>query len=178
MLHAAVIVPIVRYPDPAVVFVLRAAHLRRNPGQVAFPGGVVDEADGEDPATTALREFEEELGVPRERVTIVDRLQNVVTLSLNVSVTPFLGIVDPPVAYRPDERETAGVHEVPLAALYARGALHEGTEPVERDGRIFHVATWLFDHEDLHVWGATGRMLQNLLTRYPSIVTLPLWGNR
>jgi 8-oxo-dGTP pyrophosphatase MutT (NUDIX family) len=178
MLHAAVVVPIVRYPEPAIVFVLRAAHLRRNPGQVAFPGGVVDEADGEDPATTALREFEEELGVQRERVAIVDRLQNVVTLSLNVSITPFLGVLDPPVAYRPDERETAGVHEVPLAALYAPGALHEGVEPVERDGRVHQVATWLFDHEVLHVWGATGRMLHDLLTRYPSLVTLPLSGKR
>jgi 8-oxo-dGTP pyrophosphatase MutT (NUDIX family) len=174
MLHAAVVIPIVRYPEPAIVFVLRAAHLRRNPGQVAFPGGVVDEADGEDPVTTALREFEEELGVPRERLTIVERLESVVTLSLNVSVTPFLGVLDPPVIYQPDEAETAGVHEVPLAMLYAPGALHEGTETVERDGRTYHVATWLFDHEGLHVWGATGRMLHNLVTRYPSIVTLPL----
>jgi 8-oxo-dGTP pyrophosphatase MutT (NUDIX family) len=174
MLHAAVVVPIVGQADPAIVFVRRAAHLRRNPGQIAFPGGVIDDADGGDPRVAALREFEEELGVPRERVRITAQLEDVVTLSLGVRVTPYLGVLAEPPAWQPDPSETESVHEVPLRALYARGALHEGTEVVEREGARFTVETWLFDHGAVHVWGATARILAALLARYPRIDSLPL----
>jgi len=174
MLQAAVIVPLIRYHEPAIVFVRRASHLRRNPGQVAFPGGVVDIADGEDAMVTALREFEEELGVPKTRVTVVDRLEPVVTLSLNVCVAPYVGVLDPPIEYVPEEAETESVHEVPLSALYLPGALREGVEAVVHDGREVFVNSWLFDHEGLHVWGATARILHGLLIRYPSMFELPL----
>jgi len=174
MLQAAVIVPLIRYHEPAIVFVRRAAHLRRNPGQVAFPGGVVDVTDGEDAMVTALREFEEELGVPKTRVKVVDRLEPVVTLSLNVCVSPYVGVLDPPVEYVLDQTETESAHEVPVSALYRSGAVREGIEPIEHDGREVFVNSWLFDYEGLHVWGATARILHGLLSRYPSIVGLPL----
>jgi 8-oxo-dGTP pyrophosphatase MutT (NUDIX family) len=172
MLQAAVVIPIVRYVEPAIVFIKRAAHMRRNPGQIAFPGGIVEAADA-DPTATALREFEEELGISAQRVRIVDRLDPVVTLSLGVSVTPLVGVLEPPLEYRLDESEIAGVQEVPIAALYAPGAVREGTETIPRDGREVVVSTWIFDHEGLHVWGATARMLHGLLARYPSVVDLP-----
>jgi 8-oxo-dGTP pyrophosphatase MutT (NUDIX family) len=148
--------------------------MRRNPGQIAFPGGIVEAADGSDPGATALREFEEELGIPSARVTIVDRLDPVVTLSLGVSVTPLVGILDPPLQYDLAVSEIAAVHEVPVAALYAPGAVHEGSETIPLDGRDVVVSTWIFDHDGLHVWGATARMLHGLLARYPSVVDLPL----
>lgn len=174
MLHAAVIIPIIRYVEPAVVFIKRAAHMRRNPGQIAFPGGIVEAADGADPGTTALREFEEELGISATRVKIVDRLDPVVTLSLGVSVTPLVGVLEPPLVYRLDESEIAGVQEVPIAALYAPGAVREGTETIPRGGRDVVVSTWIFDHGELHVWGATARMLHGLLARFPLVIDLPL----
>jgi 8-oxo-dGTP pyrophosphatase MutT (NUDIX family) len=173
VLRAAVIVPIVRHAEPTIVFVRRAAHLRRNPGQIAFPGGAVD-ANDDGECSAALREFEEELGVPRERVRVVDQLDEVVTLALNARVTPFLGLIDPPVTWIPDERETESVHEVPLAALYAPGALHEGEEKVVHEGRRYVVHTWMFDYAGIHVWGATGRMLHLLVERYPEVDRLPL----
>jgi hypothetical protein len=70
--------------------------------------------------------------------------------------------------------EIAAVHEVPVAALYAPGAVHEGSETIPLDGRDVVVSTWIFDHDGLHVWGATARMLHGLLARYPSVVDLPL----
>jgi 8-oxo-dGTP pyrophosphatase MutT (NUDIX family) len=173
VLRAAVIVPIVRRPEPTIVFVKRAAFLRRNPGQIAFPGGALDAGDGDDPELAALREFEEELGVPRDRVRIVARLDDVTTLAINAHVTPFVGILDPPPAWTLDH-ETESVHEVPLAALYAAGAVHEADEHVVHEGRRFTVRTWMFDYDGLHVWGATGRMLHALLTRYPALSGLPL----
>jgi 8-oxo-dGTP pyrophosphatase MutT (NUDIX family) len=164
VLRAAVIVPIVRRAQPTIVFVRRAAHLRRNPGQIAFPGGAIDASDGADPLAAALREFEEELGVPRERVRIIERLDEVT--ALNARVTPFLGSLDPPLTWRLDH-ETESVHEISLAALYAPGAVREADEHVVHDGRRFTVRTWMFDHDDIHVWGATGQMLHMLLERYP-----------
>lgn len=167
-------IPIVRYREPALVFIKRAHHLTRNPGQIGFPGGFVDASDGGDASVAALREFEEELGVAREHVRIVERLEDVVTVTLQVTVTPFVGIVDPPITYRHDANETASVHEVPLAALYEVGALHAGTERVARDGRQFSVHTWLFDYGDIHVWGATARMLREFVKRYERLEDVPL----
>ncbi len=174
MQRAAVIVPIVRYIEPAIVFVRRAAHLRRSPGDLGFPGGLVDAADGDDTLVTALREFEEELGVERARVRIIERLEDVETLALATRLSSFIGVIEPPVTWHPDPSETAGVHEVPLSALYAPGAVYEGLEPVERGGQSFLVRTWLFDHDDLHVWGASARILRGLLDWYPHLVDLPL----
>ena len=171
MLFAAVVIPIVRSDDPAVVFVRRAEHLRRNPGQIAFPGGVIDPTDSS-AHDAALREFEEELGLPRDRVAIFARLEDVVTLALSVTVTPFVGTIDPPLDFTADKSETADVHEIPLDAIYAPGALHRGTEAVVHDGTRYDVPTWLFDYAGVHVWGATARMLHALMVRYPTVEAL------
>ena len=171
MLFAAVVIPVVRRDDPTLVLVRRAAHLRRNPGQIAFPGGIIDASD-RDARAAALREFEEELGVPRDRVQIVARLEDVVTLALSVMVTPFVGFVDSPIAFAHDPSETAGVHEIALSAIYAPRALRRGIETVVHEGRSYDVPTWLFDHGDVHVWGATARMLHALLIAYPTIESL------
>ena len=168
MLLAAVIVPLVRAPEPHLILVRRAAHLRRNPGQIAFPGGIIDPTDIDSEAA-ALREFEEELGVPRARVHVFARLEDIVTLALSVTVTPYVATVAPPIdyAYTPDE--TAAVHEIPLAAIYEPGALVHGVERgVVHGGKSYDVASWLFDYGDVHVWGATARMLHALLTRFPT----------
>lgn len=167
MLYAAVVIPIVTYDTPQMIFVRRAAHLRRNPGQVAFPGGIIDPGD-DDARDAALREFEEELGVPRERVHVVARLEDVVTLALSVTVAPYLGFLSPPLTYAFDTAETESVHEVPIAALYEAGRLHCGSESVVHEGRPYDVPSWLFDYGPLHVWGATARMLHSLVTRYPT----------
>lgn len=171
MLFAAVVIPIVRGNDPAIVFVRRAEHLRRNPGQIAFPGGVIDVTDT-CARDAALREFEEELGLRRERVEIFARLEDVVTLALSVTVTPFVGTIDPPLDFAVDPNETADVHEIPLRAIYEIGALHRGIEAVIHDGTRYDVPTWLFDHGGVHIWGATARMLHALVVRYPTIDAL------
>jgi len=173
MLLAAVVIPIVRHPDPTIVFVRRAEHLRRNPGQIGFPGGLIDAGDS-DAQAAALREFEEELGVPPESVHIAGRLDDVVTLSLSVTVTPFLAFLDPPVTFAVDASETQSLHEVPLAALYATGALHEGIEHHLRHGVAYDVPSWLFDYDGIHVWGATARMLHTLVARYDTVERLLL----
>lgn len=165
MLEAAVVIPIVRRDEPALVLVRRAAHLRRNPGEIAFPGGIVDATD-RDARSAALREFEEELGVPQTCVRIIDRLEDVTTLALSVVIAPFVGLIDARATFAPNASETQSVHEVPLHALYAPGALSEGFERVVFNGRTLEVRSWLFDYEDLHVWGATARILHSFTIAY------------
>jgi len=168
MLFAAVIVPLVRVPEPRLILVRRAAHLRRNPGQIAFPGGIIDAAD-RDSEAAALREFEEELGIARSRVHVFDRLEDIVTLALSVTVTPYVATIEPPLEYAVSPDETAEIHEIPLAAIYAPGALVHGVERgVVHGGKAYDVPSWLFDYRDVHVWGATARMLHALLSRFPT----------
>lgn len=167
VLFAAVVVPIVRYERPALIVVRRAAHLRRNPGQIAFPGGIVDASDAGSDAT-ALREFEEEVGISRERVRLVSRLADVVTLAASVTVSPYVGVIEPPIVYAHDPAETASVHEIALAEIYVPGALRRGTERVEASGVRHDVPTWIFDSGELHVWGATAHMLADLVERFPN----------
>jgi len=167
MLFAAVLVPVVRRAQPTLIVVRRAAHLRRNPDQIAFPGGLVDSTDV-DAGAAALREFEEELGVPRRSAVICGRLDDVVTLSGSVTIAPFVAIVEPPLRFAPDSAETQSVHEIPLDALYAPGALHEGRERVVVEGAAREVRSWLFDYDGIHIWGATARIMHMLLQRYES----------
>ena len=175
MLFAAVIVPIVRRDVPTLVFVRRAMHLRRNPGQIGFPGGLIDPGDA-DAERAARREFEEEVGVPSARVRVVGRLADVVTLSLGVTIAPFVATLAAPVDFALDPRETQSIHEIPIEALYVSGALHDGYESVVHDGRRYDVASWLFDYGDVHVWGATARIVRGLVTRYPTAGDLARLG--
>jgi len=146
-------------PPHPVIFIQRATHLRRHPGQIAFPGGGIDPADDGDIARTALRELAEETGTAPERVRLVARLDDVRGRVSPFVITPFVALVaagPPPV---PDGGETIAVFTPPLAAVLAPGAVHEG---VERIG-AYGVETWVFDWEDMHVWGVTGRILANFV---------------
>lgn len=156
---AAVLIPIYRAPRNSVLFVRRAAHLRRQPNHVAFPGGVADEADGDDRTVTALREFEEELGIARSFVTLVGTLPERAAIAAAFSLTPIVGVLDPSSEVAPDPNEIGEVFEVPLEAIFAPAALYEGQ--TDLGDRI--VTSWQFDYGPMHVWGATGRILESLV---------------
>jgi len=133
--------------------------MRLHPGQIALPGGGVDPADEDDIARTALRELAEETAIAPERVRIIGRLADMHGRVNPFLVTPFVGIVAPGPAPIPDGDETMAIFMPPLAALLAPGAVHKGVERVaEHD-----IETWLFDWNDMHVWGVTGRILAAFL---------------
>lgn len=144
-------------PPHPTIFVERAAHLRDHPGQIGFPGGSVDAADGGDRAITALRELHEELGIAAERVRIVGRLPDVHQRTNTFVVTPLVGVLMPATPVTIDPAETAAVFRVPLAAIVAPGAVQPGFEPVGEGA----VETLLFDYDQLHVWGLTARILHD-----------------
>jgi 8-oxo-dGTP pyrophosphatase MutT (NUDIX family) len=158
--NAAVLAPL--YVDDEghtrVILTRRSARLRNHAGQVAFPGGRLD--DGESDVDAALRETEEEIGLPRERVRVIGQLERLTTIVSSSSIQPFVGVVEgplPTLTRAPIEVER--VFDVRLADLVHADCYHEeiwaysdGTFPV-----------WFFDVDDDTIWGATARMLRRLL---------------
>lgn len=141
---------------PEVVLLQRGTTLRDHPGQVAFPGGAVDAADGS-PVATALREAEEEIGVPAEAVDVLGALPSIFLPASGYVVTPVLGwdAARSPLSVC-DPVEVAAVHRVPLAEL---------ADPANRF-RVRHPNGWYgpaFEVRPLTVWGFTGGLLDRVL---------------
>ena len=151
---AAVLLLVVNHPgDPTVVFTQRTAHLADHAGQISFPGGRCDEGDAT-PEHTALREADEEVGIPADRIEILGRLPEYRT-STGYSVTPIVGWAEPPLAFHPDPHEVADVFEVPLAFLLDAG--NHRYESAFYKGRMRKY--WAMPYGERFIWGATAGML-------------------
>jgi 8-oxo-dGTP pyrophosphatase MutT (NUDIX family) len=154
---AAVLVPLIdRTEGMTVLLTRRAAHLSKHAGQIAFPGGRIEAGD-RDASATALREAEEEVGLPRGHVTLIGRLDTYVT-GTGFEITPLVGLVRVPFPLTIDPFEVAETFEVPLDFV-VDPANHRRTE------RVFdHRVRVFFDlpFEDRNIWGATAGMLVNL----------------
>jgi 8-oxo-dGTP pyrophosphatase MutT (NUDIX family) len=154
---AAVLVPLVDHPHGmAVLLTQRTPHLSAHAGQIAFPGGRI-EADDANPEAAALRETEEEVGLARDRVSIVGRLDTYVT-GTGFEITPIVGIVAPPVTLAIDPFEVAEAFEVPLAFILDR----RNHQRVERESAGHRRAFFVLPYEGRNIWGATAGILVNL----------------
>jgi 8-oxo-dGTP pyrophosphatase MutT (NUDIX family) len=157
---AAVLMPLWEDEGQAqVVFTKRTASLPTHAGQISFPGGASD-PDDPDLAFTALRETCEEIGVCLDSARVVAQLDQVVTIT-NFLVTPFVGVLQPGVDFtiNPDEVERLVV--VPLAKVMDRGA-YKLTQVTWEGMHFQHEA---LNHNGDIIWGATARILVNLLDR-------------
>ena len=151
---AAVLLLVVNHAgEPTVVFTQRTTHLATHAGQIALPGGSCD-ADDCTPERTALREAEEELGIPPERVQVLGRLPEYHT-STGFAVTPVVGWAEPPLEYHPDAHEVADVFEVPLGFLL--DARNHRYESAFFKGRMRKY--WAMPYGERFIWGATAGML-------------------
>lgn len=154
---AAVLVPLIDRPEGTTVLLTeRAAHLSDHAGQISFPGGRIDPTDLH-PEAAALREAEEEIGLPRSLVQLIGRLDTYVTRT-GYEVIPCVGLVMPPEALHPDPNEVAGVFEVPLWFFRDPQNRRRETRILQGRERHFYVYPW----EDRYIWGATAGMLSNL----------------
>ena len=149
-------VPILAGKPHGVVFVERAAHLRRHPGQIGFPGGSEDPIDGGDPVRTALRELQEEIGIAPDRVKVVGRLPPVEQTLNRFLITPIVGVLDAGVSYTLDGEEIVGVFTVPLASIVEPGEIREDEDFTAASG----ITMYLLEHEGRRIWGFTGRILR------------------
>jgi len=158
---ASVLVPI--YPsgtdDATVIFTRRREDLRRHAGEISFPGG---RRDPEDPSllATALREAHEETGLGHDAVDIAGALDPISTIATGYAIYPFVGVIDAGQQWAPQEREVAEMLEVPLSTL---AAVYERRQ-MRRRGVSFTTNAFPV-HDELLIWGATGRILVDLLTR-------------
>jgi 8-oxo-dGTP pyrophosphatase MutT (NUDIX family) len=144
--------------EPHVVLTKRRADLRRHAGEISFPGGRMDPQDA-DLAATALREAEEEIGLPRGEVRLLGELPATSTFATNYTIQPFIGLIPAGLAWRPSPVEVDAVLELPLSAVRSgRTRTH-----LERRGISFQTDAYRVD-EHL-IWGATARILENLLER-------------
>ena len=157
---AAVLVPIVvRDGELHIVFTLRHADLRTHSGQISFPGGKVDDTDA-DLVAAALREADEELGIDPNSVSVLGRLGDVATPT-GYLIAPIVGVVlNAPATWRPAEREVAEVFEVALSDL-RDPTLYEDKGEITRWGYTWR--TCAYRPGGRNIWGATARMLQELL---------------
>ena len=154
---AAVLVPIQdRAGEHYLTLIERAATLRSHGGEIAFPGGNVT-AEDKDTLAAALRESQEEIGIDPENVQVIGQLDEV-TVGSRYLVTPFVGIVISSFDIRPNEEEVSSVISVPVSAFLDPDCF---TTELKADGNpriIYH-----FRYEALDIWGATARILKQLL---------------
>ena len=146
---------------PTIVFTERRRDLSRHPGEISFPGGRPE--DGEDLLRTALRESHEEIALEPTAVDVVGALPPVSTVVTGYKVSPFVGVVPA------DLRLAANPAEVERILPLEIEALRDGFQMrrLVRRGIPFRTPTYTVD-DDL-IWGATARILRDLLARIEGI---------
>lgn len=142
-----------------VVLTKRAMHLKHHPGQVAFPGGKLDDGDASLEAA-ALREAQEEIGLDPNSVEVLGRLPSHETVTSFV-VTPIVALIHSEQAFRPEPGEVDEVFRVPFSHV---------TDPTRFriEGRYWRGQRRLYytvPYGPYYIWGATARMLRGLADR-------------
>jgi 8-oxo-dGTP pyrophosphatase MutT (NUDIX family) len=158
---AAVLVPLIALPEsasPHVVLTRRRSDLRRHAGEISFPGGRKDPEDA-DLSETALREAEEEIGLARSSVELLGELPAISTFATNYLIHPFVGQIVASQRWEVSPREVDAVLELPLRELQQSRT----RTPIERRGVTFETDAYVPDGNV--IWGATFRILENLLER-------------
>ena len=156
--EAAVLVAITDRPDPGVLLTERRHDLRVHGGQIAFPGGRID--DGENAEQAALREAWEEIGLDPAKVHVVGQADHYRTVT-GYGVTPVVGIVPPDIELKANPHEVADWFEAPLAFLLDPANQQRRTAHFRGRERSYFEIDW----NGRQVWGATAAMIVNLTKR-------------
>jgi 8-oxo-dGTP pyrophosphatase MutT (NUDIX family) len=159
---AAVLLPLVEVEGEAhILFIKRPETMSTHRGEIAFPGGKIDPAVDLDVRAAALREAREEIGLDPAAVEIVARLGGVATAASRFTISPFVGFVARRPEIVPNPAEVVRVLQVPLSELMDAALYRE-----ERwDSFRPDMSVFFFELADETIWGATARILTDLLTR-------------
>jgi 8-oxo-dGTP pyrophosphatase MutT (NUDIX family) len=164
-IDAAVLVPLyVSDHELHAVFTRRRADLRRHAGEISFPGGRQD-VEEEDLRTTALREAEEEIGLPPDAVELVGALVPTPTIVTNYAIYPFVGIIEPGHVWTPSAAEVDEVLELPLRAV------RDGHDRRRLMRRGVPFRTDVYEVDGQVIWGATARIVGDLLERIEPLLS-------
>lgn len=152
---AAVLVPLIEGPSGVeVVLTKRSSRLKHHPGQIAFPGGKVEDSDAS-PESAALREAWEEIALPPDAVSIIGTLPHHETVT-GFTMHPFVGLVRDPVEMMPEAGEVAEVFRVPFAHVTDPARFR--IENRRWQGKLRHFYT--VPYGPYYIWGATARILR------------------
>jgi 8-oxo-dGTP pyrophosphatase MutT (NUDIX family) len=156
---AAVLIPITDRPHPGVILTQRPSWLRSHAGQVAFPGGKIDESDA-DPVDAALREAEEELALQRQHVSVLGAA-DIYHSGSGYRIAPIVGVIPPdlPLVANPDEVEDW--FEVPLDFLLDPANLEKKSAIWQGQNRQYYDMDW----QGRRIWGVTAGIIANLARR-------------
>lgn len=158
--EAAVLIPVVDHPGgPTVLLTQRTETLRAHSGQVAFPGGRIDEDDAS-PEAAALRETHEEIGIGPEIIEVVGRMPDYVTGS-GYRIAPVFGLLQPGFELAINPHEVALTFEVPLAFLMS-------PQNHVRESRVWQGVErhfWVMPHEGPRIWGVTAGIIRTMYER-------------
>jgi 8-oxo-dGTP pyrophosphatase MutT (NUDIX family) len=157
--QAAVLLPLYESEaGPHLVLTKRTNLVPTHKGEISFPGGGFEEADG-DLLATALREAQEEIGLDPEDVEVLGTLDDTLTVSSRHVVRPVVGFIPHPYAYRLDPFEIERLIHLPISALLRGAPFRE--EIWEREGRP--VTVFFYEHDGDTVWGLTARILKQFV---------------
>ena len=170
---SAVLIPIIRKRG-SIIFIERTMTVKDHKGQIAFPGGVIDEEDNGDPIKTALREAEEEIGLPQNKVKVIGFLDDTITIA-GYLIHPVVGVVEEDIEVKKNEEKWGGGEA--QQGRKRRIKLKPNPSEVERiiiaplselmKAKYIEVESeprWEFYLADgTKIWGATARILRNFL---------------
>ena len=155
--HAGVLIPIfVDNGEIKILFTKRTRKVEHHKGQISFPGGAMDKEDLSE-EQTALREAEEEIGLLRQDVELLGRIDDTLTLASGFIVHPFVGVIPHPYKFTINEIEVERILTVPLGAFHVKNP----KRLVEFDGKVYLDEAYEYNG-DL-IWGATVRMMKNFM---------------
>jgi 8-oxo-dGTP pyrophosphatase MutT (NUDIX family) len=156
---AAVLVPVVDRREPTVILTERPKTMRKHPGQISFPGGRIEPSD-DGPIAAALREAEEEIGLPPDRVEVIGTADRYRTIT-GFEVIPVVGVLPPDLPLAPHPGEVADMFEAPLHFLLDPARQVQRTVEWQGRRRTYYEIEW----DGRRIWGATAAMIVNLSRR-------------
>ena len=154
---AAVLIAITDTQDPEILYTLRSKKVSSHGGEVAFPGGMFEDGDI-DLSATALRESYEEIGLENKDVRVIGSLDTLVS-RFDISVTPYVGIIQNDVVLKSDSEEIEALFKVPLSFLQKDIRLRN--DPVKREKKTFYVPA--YEYDSYVIWGLTAMITVNFL---------------
>ena len=156
---AAVLLPLYRKQGQChLLFIKRTEKVKEHKGQISFPGGNREAADGT-LLDTALRECAEEIGLRIEDAEVLGELDDEITTTSNYIVSPFVAAIPWPYHFQANEEEVAEIIEVPILALLDKNCLQRNREFL--DGKM--TESYTYHYQGRIIWGATARILNRFL---------------